>query len=186
MKCALKKKKETVHNLPLFMEILPCYVFFRALRYTCCHPFRYGINKLEAMLRPLVENSLKCVLVFGVPSKVQKVRNRLTNRFCWFLRVSFFFFLAASSLCRMKMVWVSIKLLFFFLEQDDRGSGADADDTPAVLAVKKIRSLFPELLVACDVCLCPYTSHGHCGQRRLWFAVFKPRVGIRKCVMHIS
>ncbi|TKS84181.1 Delta-aminolevulinic acid dehydratase [Collichthys lucidus] len=42
-------------------------------------------------------------------------------------------------------------------------SGADTDDTPAVLAVKKIRTLFPELLVACDVCLCPYTSHGHCG-----------------------
>ncbi|CAF93563.1 unnamed protein product, partial [Tetraodon nigroviridis] len=42
-------------------------------------------------------------------------------------------------------------------------AGADTDDTPAVLAVKKIRSLFPELLVACDVCLCPYTSHGHCG-----------------------
>ncbi|MEQ2177645.1 hypothetical protein GOODEAATRI_005662 [Goodea atripinnis] len=50
-----------------------------------------------------------------------------------------------------------------FLFQDERGSGADSDDTPAVLAIKKIRSLFPELLVACDVCLCPYTSHGHCG-----------------------
>ena len=23
--------------------------------------------------------------------------------------------------------------------------------------------LFPDLLVACDVCLCPYTDHGHCG-----------------------
>lgn len=55
-------------------------------------------------------------------------------------------------------------VVFVFSRQDERGSGADTDDTPAVLAVKKIRSLFPELLVACDVCLCPYTSHGHCGQ----------------------
>uniref|UniRef100_A0A671XZT0 Delta-aminolevulinic acid dehydratase n=1 Tax=Sparus aurata TaxID=8175 RepID=A0A671XZT0_SPAAU len=54
-------------------------------------------------------------------------------------------------------------VIFVSSRQDDRGSGADAGDTPAVLAVKKIRSLFPELLVACDVCLCPYTSHGHCG-----------------------
>uniref|UniRef100_A0A674MN09 Delta-aminolevulinic acid dehydratase n=1 Tax=Takifugu rubripes TaxID=31033 RepID=A0A674MN09_TAKRU len=49
------------------------------------------------------------------------------------------------------------------IQKDERGSGADSEDTPAVLAVKKLRSLFPELLVACDVCLCPYTSHGHCG-----------------------
>jgi len=29
--------------------------------------------------------------------------------------------------------------------------------------VKLIRREFPDLLVICDVCLCPYTSHGHCG-----------------------
>ncbi|CDQ92211.1 unnamed protein product [Oncorhynchus mykiss] len=49
------------------------------------------------------------------------------------------------------------------IAEDERGSGADTDNTPAVLAVKKIKSLFPDLLMACDVCLCPYTSHGHCG-----------------------
>lgn len=31
------------------------------------------MNKLEGMLRPLVEDGLKCVLIFGVPSKVHKV-----------------------------------------------------------------------------------------------------------------
>jgi hypothetical protein len=35
-----------------------------------------------------------------------------------------------------------------------------------VLAVRKLRALFPDLLVACDVCLCAYTSHGHCGVLR--------------------
>lgn len=34
---------------------------------------RYGVNKLEGMLQPLVEDGLKCVLIFGVPSKVPKV-----------------------------------------------------------------------------------------------------------------
>uniref|UniRef100_A0A8C3SPQ6 Delta-aminolevulinic acid dehydratase n=1 Tax=Chelydra serpentina TaxID=8475 RepID=A0A8C3SPQ6_CHESE len=47
--------------------------------------------------------------------------------------------------------------------QDERGSAADVENTPAIQAIKKIRSSFPELLIACDVCLCPYTSHGHCG-----------------------
>jgi porphobilinogen synthase len=32
-----------------------------------------------------------------------------------------------------------------------------------ILAIKKLRSLFPGLYIACDVCLCEYTSHGHCG-----------------------
>ena len=36
-------------------------------------------------------------------------------------------------------------------------------DNPAILAVQKLRQVFPELLLACDVCLCPYTDHGHCG-----------------------
>lgn len=48
--------------------------------------------------------------------------------------------------------------------QDERGSAADAKDTPVIQAIQTIRSLFPELLIACDVCLCPYTSHGHCGE----------------------
>lgn len=57
--------------------------------------------------------------------------------------------------------------MFFLPLQDERGSGADTDDTPAVQAVKKLRALFPDLVLACDVCLCPYTSHGHCGQHAL-------------------
>lgn len=41
------------------------------------HPTcRYGVNRLEEMLRPLVEEGLRCVLVFGVPSSVPKVKNQ--------------------------------------------------------------------------------------------------------------
>jgi porphobilinogen synthase len=34
------------------------------------------VNRLEEMLRPLVEEGLHCVLVFGVPSRVPKVKNQ--------------------------------------------------------------------------------------------------------------
>ncbi|KAK2164746.1 hypothetical protein LSH36_59g02010 [Paralvinella palmiformis] len=49
------------------------------------------------------------------------------------------------------------------LPKDPRGSSADSPDTPIIQVVKKIRSAYPDLLIACDVCLCAYTDHGHCG-----------------------
>lgn len=36
---------------------------------------RYGVNRLEEMLKPLVEEGLRCVLIFGVPSRIPKVKN---------------------------------------------------------------------------------------------------------------
>ena len=47
--------------------------------------------------------------------------------------------------------------------QDSVGSPADAPDNPAILAAQRLREVFPKLLLVCDVCLCPYTDHGHCG-----------------------
>ncbi|KAG1839268.1 hypothetical protein C8R48DRAFT_790302 [Suillus tomentosus] len=47
--------------------------------------------------------------------------------------------------------------------QDGRGTPADDPSGPVIQAIKKIRLLFPSLYIACDVCLCEYTSHGHCG-----------------------
>lgn len=32
-----------------------------------------------------------------------------------------------------------------------------------ISAIKLLASKFPDLYIACDVCLCEYTSHGHCG-----------------------
>ena len=48
-------------------------------------------------------------------------------------------------------------------EKDDEASQAYADNGIVQSAVREIKSRFPELLVATDVCLCEYTSHGHCG-----------------------
>lgn len=49
------------------------------------------------------------------------------------------------------------------LKKDDIGSNADSAENPIIHALPLIRQWFPNLLVACDVCLCPYTVHGHCG-----------------------
>ncbi|KAJ7680474.1 hypothetical protein DFH06DRAFT_418980 [Mycena polygramma] len=79
---------------------------------------RWGVNKLEGFLGPLVKKGLQSVILFGVPMTCIK---------------------------------------------DHRGTPADDESGPVILAIKKIRTLFPDLYVACDVCLCEYTDHGHCG-----------------------
>ena len=48
-------------------------------------------------------------------------------------------------------------------EKDEEASGAWADDGIVQRALRALRSRFPELVLATDVCLCEYTSHGHCG-----------------------
>ncbi|PWN43382.1 putative porphobilinogen synthase [Ceraceosorus guamensis] len=47
--------------------------------------------------------------------------------------------------------------------KDEIGTLADDPEGPVISAVKTLREKFPDLYVACDVCLCEYTSHGHCG-----------------------
>ena len=47
--------------------------------------------------------------------------------------------------------------------KDEVGSGAYADDGVVQQAIRAIKAAVPELLVITDVCLCEYTSHGHCG-----------------------
>ncbi len=48
-------------------------------------------------------------------------------------------------------------------EKDEEGSGAYDDDGIVQLALRALRERHPELLLITDVCLCEYTSHGHCG-----------------------
>jgi porphobilinogen synthase len=47
--------------------------------------------------------------------------------------------------------------------KDDEGSGAWDDEGVIQLATRAIKEAHPDLLVICDLCLCEYTSHGHCG-----------------------
>jgi len=48
-------------------------------------------------------------------------------------------------------------------KKDPMGSGAHAKDGIIQRAVKELKNKAPELIVVTDVCLCEYTSHGHCG-----------------------
>lgn len=47
--------------------------------------------------------------------------------------------------------------------KDELGSGAYARDGIVQRAVRAVKDAAPELMVVTDVCLCEYTSHGHCG-----------------------
>ena len=47
--------------------------------------------------------------------------------------------------------------------KDDEGSGAWDDEGVVQLATRALKEAHPDLLVIADVCLCEYTSHGHCG-----------------------
>ncbi len=47
--------------------------------------------------------------------------------------------------------------------KDESGSGAYDDEGIVQMAVRALKEAHPELVVITDVCLCEYTSHGHCG-----------------------
>ncbi len=48
-------------------------------------------------------------------------------------------------------------------EKDESGSGAFDDEGVVQMAVRALKEAHPNLPVITDVCLCEYTSHGHCG-----------------------
>ena len=47
--------------------------------------------------------------------------------------------------------------------KDEAGSGAYDPEGVVQMAVRALKEAHPELVVITDVCLCEYTSHGHCG-----------------------
>src|SRR5215218_11123020 len=47
--------------------------------------------------------------------------------------------------------------------KDESGSGAYDDEGVVQMAVRALKEAHPDLAVVTDVCLCEYTSHGHCG-----------------------
>ncbi len=63
----------------------------------------------------------------------------------------------------MEMGLRSVILFGLPEKKDPVGSGAYADDGIVQRAVLRLKETYPELVVVTDVCLCEYTSHGHCG-----------------------
>ena len=47
--------------------------------------------------------------------------------------------------------------------KDETGSSAFDPDGPVQSSIKAIKDAVPEMVVITDVCMCEYTSHGHCG-----------------------
>ena len=47
--------------------------------------------------------------------------------------------------------------------KDDTGSAAQDPDAPVQRAIRALKGDLPDLVVMTDVCLCEYTTHGHCG-----------------------
>eukprot|EP00457_Paulinella_chromatophora_P010026 gb/GEZN01010112.1/.p1 GENE.gb/GEZN01010112.1/~~gb/GEZN01010112.1/.p1 ORF type:complete len:377 (-),score=14.75 gb/GEZN01010112.1/:59-1189(-) len=80
--------------------------------------YRWGVDRLEELLDPLVEKGLRSVLLFGVLTGDSK--------------------------------------------KDATASWADRESSPVPRALLHLRQKYRSLLLATDVCLCGYTSTGHC------------------------
>ncbi|MFQ5441442.1 MAG: porphobilinogen synthase [Thermodesulfobacteriota bacterium] len=64
----------------------------------------------------------------------------------------------------IKDLGIPAVILFGIPEKKDETGGAASDPGgPVQKAIKFIKDSTPELLVITDVCMCEYTSHGHCG-----------------------
>jgi porphobilinogen synthase len=72
--------------------------------------------------------------------------------------------LLAEEAARVHALGVGAVLLFGVPEEkDETGTGAYDDDGIVQRALRAARAHAPGLVLVTDVCLCEYTSHGHCG-----------------------
>src|SRR5436309_5015751 len=65
-----------------------------------------------------------------------------------------------------ELVRLGVQALILFgipEDKDEQASGAWEEDGIVQQALRALRPRFPELVLMTDVCLCEYTSHGHCG-----------------------
>ena len=69
-----------------------------------------------------------------------------------------------EELDRVKEAGIPAILIFGIpAHKDEVGSGAYDEHGIVQEAIRRIKKDYPELIVIADVCLCEYTSHGHCG-----------------------
>lgn len=70
----------------------------------------------------------------------------------------------AGEIKEIESLGIPAVLLFGIPEQKDAlGSGAYDPHGVVQQAIKRIKDLSPDMMIITDVCLCEYTSHGHCG-----------------------
>jgi porphobilinogen synthase len=69
-----------------------------------------------------------------------------------------------EELVRIKKSGVKSLLIFGIPEhKDETGSEAYNKDGIVQKAIRYIKAAYPEFVIVADICLCEYTSHGHCG-----------------------
>jgi porphobilinogen synthase len=74
---------------------------------------------------------------------------------------------AVEEACEAAALGIAAVVLFGIpAEKDEHGSAAWDDEGVVQMTARAIKKAKPELLVVSDVCLCEYTSHGHCGVLR--------------------
>jgi len=65
-----------------------------------------------------------------------------------------------------ELIEVGVRAVLLFgipAAKDEFGTGAYDDEGVIQLAVRALKEAHPDLVVITDVCMCEYTSHGHCG-----------------------
>jgi porphobilinogen synthase len=97
--------------------------------------------------------------LFAVPGKsVKKPINSMPGQFQ--LSVDYI----AKEAQKAHELGIPALLLFGIpAKKDEMATGAFAKDGIVQQAVKRIKNEVPDILVITDVCLCEFTSHGHCG-----------------------
>lgn len=98
----------------------------------------------------ITDNADEETLIPSLPNQHRRGVNRLIP----FLRP-----LVAKGLCSVILFGVPLQPS----AKDAFGTAADDPTGPVISALSLIRRHFPHLFVVADVCLCEYTSHGHCG-----------------------
>ena len=121
------------------------------------------LRKNENFRRLIRETSLSVddlvYPLFAVPGKsVKKPITSMPGQFQ--LSVDYI----AKEAQKMRDLGIPAVLLFGIpAKKDEMATGAFAKDGIIQQAVKRIKNEVPDILVITDVCLCEYTSHGHCG-----------------------
>ena len=71
---------------------------------------------------------------------------------------------SSAEAAELQAVGIGAVILFGIpASKDEAGSGAYDAEGVVQMAVRALKEAHPELVVITDVCLCEYTSHGHCG-----------------------
>ncbi len=126
---------------------------YRGRRLRKNDPFRRLVRETKLSVDDLVYP------LFAVPGKsVKKPINSMPGQFQMSVD-----YIAKEAREAYELGIPAILLFGIPSKKDEQGTGAFARDGIVQQAVKRVKNEAPDILVITDVCLCEYTSHGHCG-----------------------